>query len=486
MVGNLKGVGRDESLRMDQLGKKLEVCQVYRVWTHNDPDDKNWQSCDVIIQDSVPLNPSGVGEDGPAVRLRVPVVQRHIGNRSGTPWTPRVGDSVLVGFYMNDRPVIIGTLPPQFQVPVCRSSGHPDSSKYGAYEDWAPEGIGAGSGNDFKNIYDWRFKLTQWLYVPRNSVPDERGKSWPTTFDHSKEILTNKLRPVCFNYFDKTRDFMAVFECKAGKAAPDCKKCELNGDGTGDGPDTVTCCSECCGEGETNPAMNAFIKILSSNYTGCETGGAADLPRRLKYHHPCGSLFCMDSDYPANEKFAACNKHRGRIYLEGQESHTQLGHLHFRAEANLASTIYPDNPQGYGKFNVSLRSYPTKAAHVELWGKNALKGRVDIANEEIGLVQNDNTHCGTPDAHVTIKQTDGIIQVHSLGQSGEIYAVAALKVTIQACTGTKIEVNSDGTVKITAPTKITLDTPLVDITGDVHVYGDEQVDGVCSGSNNVL
>ncbi|MFA6371305.1 MAG: hypothetical protein WCW68_01635 [Methanothrix sp.] len=466
MVFQMKGVGRDESLRMDQLGKKLEVCQVYRVWTHNDPEDKNWQSCDVIIQDSVPLNPAGVGDDGPAVRLRVPVLQRHIGNRSGTPWTPRVGDSVLVGFYMNDRPVIIGTLPPQYQIPVCRSSANPGTLPEGAREDWTEP--------DYHNYYDWRFRLDQWLHVPRRCIIDQNGKEWPTTFDQNQVVQAGKLRPVCFSYFDKTRDFMAVFECKAGKATPDCKKCELNGDGTGDGPDTVTCCSECCGEGETNPAMNAFLKILSSDYTGRETGCAADLPRRLKYHHPCGSLFCMDSDYPANEKFTACNKHRGRIYLESQESHTQLGHLHFRAEANLAGTIYPDNPQGYGKFNVSLRGGPTKAAHFELWGENDLKGRVDMANEEIGLVQDGNIHCGTPDAHVSIRQTDGIIQVHSLGQSGEIYAVAALKVTIQACTGTKIEVNADGTVNITAPTKVTVTTPECEFTGNV------KIDGTCT------
>lgn len=463
MVSQMKNTGRDESLRMDQLSKKFEVCQVYRVWTHNQPGDKNWQSCDVIIQDSIPLNGASVGDDGPAYRERVPVRQAHIGNRSGTPWAPRVGDSVLVGFYQNDRPIIMGTLPPQFQVPVCRSSSHPSSTAKGAHEDW----IAA----DFHNYYDWRFRLDQWLHIPRRTITDDKGRTWYTTFDHSKVTVAGKVRPVCFTYFDKTRDFMVVFECKAGKAEPDCKKCELNGDGTGDGPDTVTCCSECCEEGMTNPAMNAFLKVLSSDYVGCETGCAADIPRRLKYHHPCGSLFCFDSDYPANEKFQACNKHRGRIYLESQESHLQLGHLHFRAESNLAGTIYPDTPQGYGKFNVSLRSYPTKAAHIELWGKNDLKGRVDIANEEIGLVQDDNVHCGTPDAHVSIKQTDGIIQVHSLGQSGEIYAVAALKVTIQACSGTKIEVNSDGTINIIAPTKVNVTTPICEFSGDVKING---------------
>ena len=196
MVGEIKIAGRDESLRMDQLAHKVEVAQVFRVWTHNDPEDKNWQVCDVIIQDSVPLNGSTVGVDGPAVRLRVPVRQDTIGNRSGTPHSPRVGDSVLIGFYMNDRPIILGVLPPQYVVPVCRSSSNPGQLPEGAHEDWT-EG-------DYHNYYDRRIKITQWLHVPRRTIVDDQGRTWYTTFDHSKVDPTGKLRPVCFNYFDKT------------------------------------------------------------------------------------------------------------------------------------------------------------------------------------------------------------------------------------------------------------------------------------------
>jgi hypothetical protein len=469
----MKNVGRDESYRLDYLTQKFEIGQVTRVYTHNEPADNNWQSCDLIIYDAVPFDFDEVGHNGPAKRWRVPVLQRDIGKCTGHPWTPRVGDTVLVGFYQNNRPMIFGTLPIQFMQPVCRSSIQPSTAQAGAYEDWTKD--------DYQNLYDWRFKLTQWLHVPRREITDSNGRRWNTTFDYNQVDPTGKLRPVCFNYFDKTRDFMAVWECKTGKAAPDCQECELNGDDTGKGPDCVCECTECSGD---VPAMNAFLKILSTDYKGdCQGKCAADFPRRLKYHHPCGSLFCMDSNFPANSVFEACDKHRGRIWLQSKETTcsvgTQypLGHLHFRAEANKDGTIYPDNPQEYGKFNLSLRSYDTLGAHLEMWGKNALKGRIDLANEEIGLVQDSNDHCGTPDAHVTIKQTDGIIQIHSLGADGEIYEVASKKVTIKACTGTYIEVNSDGTINIVAPTSVTVTTPTAHFTGDV------QIDGFCTHTN---
>lgn len=474
MVTNMKGAGRDECQRQDFLSKKLEVGQVYQVWTHNQHDDYNWQVCDVIVQDAIPLEGQPISPKGPLTRWRVPVLQKHIGQYSGTPWTPRVGDTVLVGFYQNDRPIILGTLPPECMWPVCRSSANPGQLPKGAHEDWVEA--------DFHNLYDHRIKLVQWLHIPRRFLKAADGmqgnedgdRGWYTTFDHCAVDPTGYLRPVCLSYFDKTRDFMMVWECKEGKAKPDCKDCELNWDLTGKGPDNICECTECSGD---RPAMNAFLKILSTDYTGECGQCAADLPRRFKYHHPCGSLFCMDSNFPANDVFEACDKHRGRIWLQSKETtcavgqHYPLGHLHFRAFANLAGTEYPCTPQEYGKFNLSLRSYYEDAAHIELWGNNAKLGRIDIANEEIGKVQVEDDHCGTPDAHVTIKETDGVIQIHSLGADGEIYAIAAKKVTIKACTGTYIEVNSDGTVNITAPTKVTVTTPEMELTGNMTIQG---------------
>jgi hypothetical protein len=265
-------------------------------------------------------------------------------------WTPRVGDTVLIGFYMNDRPIILGTLPPKGQKPVCRSSANPLNDLQGSYEDW--------TNDDYKNYYDYRFRLDQWLNIPRRSIKDLDGKAWPTTFDHDQVVVAGKLRPVCFNYFDKTRDVMAVFECKKGKDVPDCKLCELNGDGTGDGPDNVTCCNEPLSG--TLPAMNTWLKILSSDYEG-----TADLPRRFKLHWSCGSLFCSDSK--------CGNDTEGRIWLEAQKAHVARAHIHFRAQGAQTGA------------NLSLRSDLTKAAHIELFGVgDALKGRILCENADIG------------------------------------------------------------------------------------------------------
>jgi len=460
MVTNMKGAGRDECQRQDFLSKKLEVGQVYQVWTHNQHDDYNWQVCDVIVQDAIPLEGQPISPKGPLTRWRVPVLQKHIGQYSGTPWTPRVGDTVLVGFYQNDRPIILGTLPPECMWPVCRSSANPGVLPKGAHEDWVEA--------NFHNLYDHRIKLVQWLHIPRRFLKAADGmevngdgeRGWYTTFDHCAVDPTGYLRPVCKTYFDKTRDFMMVWECKEGKAKPDCKDCELNWDGTGKGPDTVTQCTECSGD---FPAANTWLKILSSDYTGdLAQTNPLDQPRRFKYHHSCGSLFCFDSNYPENEKFPKCDKHSGRIFLESQYTtcdegiHHQAGHLHFRAEADQGEDNYPLTPQAYGKYNVSLRSYIEKGAHLEMWGDNDWKGRIDLANEEIGLIQENDDHCGISDAHFTIKQTDGVIQIHSLGADGAIYEIAKNKITIKSCIGV---------VEVISPVKILLDAPEVEVTG---------------------
>ncbi|MFA5407578.1 MAG: hypothetical protein WC343_02280, partial [Bacilli bacterium] len=356
MVGELKGVGRDESLRMDQLINKWEVGQVVQVWTHNDPDDYNWHHCDVLVVDEVPSTPGRVPSNGPVHRLRVPVLQQMVGNRSGHPWTPRVGDSVLMGFYQNDRPVIFGTLPMKSQVPVCRSSDNPAPLPNGAHEVWTEA--------DYHNLYDYRLKLVQWLKIPRRTITDSEGGTCETTFDHSKVTIAGKLRPVCFNYFDKTRDIMLVSECKKGKNVPDCKQCELNGDNTvvqleiGEGPDYIK--AECDSMSGDVAAMNFWVKMLSTDYCGQD-----DLARRFKIHWPCGSLLCADSMETGDNE--------GRIWLEAQNQHNGRSHIHYRAEKS-----------GVGA-NLSLRSAPTKAAHIELFGINdPKKGRILIQNEDIG------------------------------------------------------------------------------------------------------
>ena len=350
MVSELKGVGRDESLRMDQLINKWEVGQVVQVWTHNDPDDYNWHHCDVLVVDEVPSTPARVPSNGPVHRLRVPVLQQMVGNRSGHPWTPRVGDSVLMGFYQNDRPVIFGTLPMKSQVPVCRSSDNPAPLPNGAHEVWTEA--------DYHNLYDYRLKLVQWLKIPRRTITDSEGGSCETTFDHSQVTVAGNLRPVCFNYFDKTRDIMLVSECKKGKNVPDCKQCELNGDNTGEGPDYIK--AECDSMSGDVAAMNFWVKMLSTDYCGQD-----DLARRFKIHWPCGSLFCTDSKETGDVE--------GRIWLEAQKQHAGRSHIHYRAEKS-----------GVGA-NLSLRSAPTKAAHIELFGINdPKKGRILIQNEDIG------------------------------------------------------------------------------------------------------
>lgn len=335
---------------MDQLINKWEVGQVTQVWTHNDPDDYNWQHCDVIVVDEVPSTTARVPSNGPVYRLRVPVLQQMVGNRSGRPWTPRVGDSVLMGFYQNDRPVIFGTLPMRYQVPVCRSSDNPAPLPNGAHEVWTEA--------DYHNLYDYRLKLVQWLHVPRRTIPDGKGGVCETTFNHSQVTPAGKLRPVCFNYFDKTRDIMLVSECKKGKNAPDCKQCELNGDNTGEGPDYIK--AECDPMTDSTSAMNFWVKMLSTDYCGQD-----DLARRFKVHWPCGSRLCADSMETGDNE--------GRIWLESQNQHQGRSHIHYRAEKTGAGA------------NLSLRSAPAKAAHIELFGINdPKKGRVLIKNEDIG------------------------------------------------------------------------------------------------------
>jgi hypothetical protein len=167
---------------------------------------------------------------------------------------------------------------------------------------------------------------------------------------------------------------MAVFECKKGKADPDnCKNCELNREGTEEGPDYIECESEPMSGALA--AMNMWLKILSTDYEGTD-----DEPRRVKLHFPCGSLFCADS----KEELGV----EGRIWLEAQKGHVARSHIHFRAQTAQVGA------------NLSLRSDLTKAAHIELFGVgDPKKGRILLSNE-------DDTN------YIDIKE-DGKIEIHS-------------------------------------------------------------------------
>jgi hypothetical protein len=340
----IKASGRDEISRTGFRLKRVEIGQVDIVYTHNKPGDMNWCVCDVIVLDAIPTSGGSMASpDGPPIRWRVPVRQRDIGNCSGQPWTPKVGDLCLVSWDQNDRPLIEGTLyqGPDGQKPVCRSSAHPNGMIL-------PNGKNSGPYEDrASGYYDVRHKITQ--YLP--PTPHPKG------FYYHHQNGIGKSRPVCFSYFDKTRDTMFVFECRKGKDTPDCNLCTLNGDNSGEGPDHIKCESGCA---DASPAANIWLKFLGNDYEGTD-----DIKLRTKYHHSCGSLLCFDG--------LTTGYNEGRIWLEAMKGHVHRSHIHFRAQGAATGA------------NLSLRSDYTNAAHIELFGVgDPKKGRIWLSNEDIG------------------------------------------------------------------------------------------------------
>lgn len=268
-----------------------------------------------------------------------------------------------------------------------------------------------------------------------------------TKRNETKEFMEvpEGLHPRCHKWFNGPntdvptigRDYMDVGDfCQEGHEDPTCQKC--------DSIDFVKRCN------------NSWLKEYSTQTMSCQAPN-----KRVERHFPCGSYWRWDSEAGNSVE-----------YSEGK-SHHRFGNAVCEAD---------------------------KRAHLNLQGSE-VSGDAGVGTWDI---HTDHEECGLADEHLGIRRAgvrredmqvdwswedidfttmtsirgykDGRIEITSLN--------GASKITVD---GTKNKVTIEGTkiVEIDASEEIILDSPLTTITGDLHVEEDEQVDGTCSGPNNV-
>jgi hypothetical protein len=217
------------------------------------------------------------------------VVLQHklIGKWYGSPYTPRVGDIVLVLFLMNQKPIILGTVNSDHQGndPVCRAPFDPYS-------------------NDVDARYDEVCKLCQWEEMDFNE------------FQEAYNYKKGK-KPTCDKWYHKSRDWIKIFECKVGHERP-CEDC--------------TSLDAIMHSGTYG--AHTFFKHFSSGEAPGEQISFEMPPWTDWYHHHCGSQFWF--------------KDSGEIFLENWTTNTtRHGHLYFDPTGTIIlHSDYVESPMG--------------------------------------------------------------------------------------------------------------------------------------------
>jgi len=203
-------------------------------------------------------------------------LQRFTGHRFGHPWTPRVGDLVAVLFLWNSKPLILGNVISDSQLPLVRTPFNPRTQAIDAR-------------------YDDVFKWCQFR------MPD---------FDRNGDAFNHKVgqHPYCRKIFHKKRDWVQVWDyCTVGdgKCCSDCDRIDKI---PTEGPDE---------HGTT--VGNTWLKVYSF-----DTDDPLVPDRRWHLNQACGSFLLFEN---TTDKSGA----KGWIRLENAENGPSdlQGHLNF-------------------------------------------------------------------------------------------------------------------------------------------------------------
>ncbi|MDD3040722.1 hypothetical protein [Bacteroides sp.] len=214
------------------------------------------------------------------------VIQDFTGNCFGHPWTPRVGDLVLVLFLYNTQPIILGPVNTTYQTPPFRAPTSQDA------------------------MYDEVWKWCQWLRPTEDKNMDYK--------DHPQGKM-----PICRKLFHgpvtgaaggKGRDEMFIWDCQMGDAEPTCRLCEII--------DSVPRSGE------------QWFKQYSTKTESEEAYNS-----RAEWHSRCGSYLRLESDdeNPAGTSSSEYSEGIGHIRFGNAISeNSKRGHINFRG--NESST----------------------------------------------------------------------------------------------------------------------------------------------------
>jgi phage baseplate assembly protein gpV len=234
MVVNSRDRNIDSSRREDSRKGQIDRCEVINVRPHVAPypDDKDFNTVDVQLIDRP------MGADGKYVtieRCKINVMQSEHGLFQGHPWTPRIGDLVMVYWISEREAMVLCSIVSVQQEPICRSQAD-------------------------QNHQEWVHKLSPW----RAPIQCADTKSFI--------IFPPPQHPDCFKWWPKTRDSIWIFDCLEGHNKASC------------------CAAAPCNSLDDHLSSTCFKHFSDISPT------TIDKQWRFKFLHHCGSYWYFDDD----------------------------------------------------------------------------------------------------------------------------------------------------------------------------------------------
>jgi len=342
MVLNTRDRNIDSSRREDARKGTVDRCEVIEVHPHVDPfdggaGDRDFNVVDVQLIDR-PRDSSGAA---PLVkRTRINCLQHYHGCVQGDPWTPRIGDMVLIYWIKEREGLVIGTIPSVQQEPICRSEATSEHQEIVC-------------------------KRAPWEQPGMNQ-------------DGNYVVFPLPKHPDCFKWWPITRDYITIHDCPYGHNRAQCDK-------------KAPC--TCLDDLQSGTWWKVFSDISPTIY---------DKPRRVKFHHHCGSYYFFDED--------------GTVHLENRVAENPRAHITLYPNASVVIRSADDDPE------------LQRGAYIYLAG---------YQGEEPGkiIIENSETHAQA------VFDTDGSIELkHSL---------------------TSLKISNSGAIIQTSPTEINLNAPAI-------------------------
>lgn len=339
------------------------------------------------------------------------VLQDFTGNCFGHPWTPRVGDLVLVLFLYNTQPIILGPVNTTYQTPPFRAPTTEDA------------------------MYDEVWKWCQWLRPIEDKNMDYK--------DHPKGKM-----PICRKLFHgpvtgeeggKGRDEMLVWDCQKGDNDPTCRLCEII--------DSVP---------RTNEQWFKQYSTLTESLEAYNS--------RMEWHSRCGSYLRFESDdeNPAGTSSTEYSEGIGHIRIgNATDEQNKKGHINFHPTGTI--DVHGD----YEEVAINLEELGSRmmvtGSEMELSDNHGiiayeasylpLNAFIRIYRDgSIKLCSNTNTTYGSSEILLNVdgscyifdKIHDSYIEMKSDGS---------------------IEVSSSqANVKVVSPIKVEIETPILEVT----------------------
>ncbi len=344
------------------------------------------------------------------------VLQDFVGNCFGHPWTPRVGDLVMVLFIYNTSPIILGPVNTTYQAPPMRGPTCEDA------------------------MYDEVWKWCQWLAPVQDDNHDY--------YNHPKGK-----EPICKKIFHgpitgstgKGRDVIHCWDCVKGDLDPTCALCETI---DSVGRDTAILGGR---------AGEQWFKQYSSWTESIEAYNS-----RMEWHSRCGSYLRFESDDENCIGTSSIEYSEGighiRIGNATSESSKQ-GHINFHPTGSI--DIHSEHEE------ISL-DQETLGARMLVTGPDMTltDGHGTIACEDIYLPKN---------AFMRIYR-DGSIKIcaNNNTTNGCSQLVLEESGSCSICnniSNSYIDICADGTCNISCNPELTITAPLITINGDVDITG---------------